>query len=158
MASIQDMKDGISTLLTAVSGIGKVYKMHKIIKKPKDFAGTFTVGNPAILNTWEITNRSIPESPAGIGSGANIRERTWDWQIEGWYEVNYSDSEVTFDNLVEAICTKFRSQNNIGGALCQSDTMQVEIKDIDGFNGGNADQEGILCHHAVLSLPISQRI
>ena len=156
MASIQDMKDGIYTLLAAVSGIGKVYKLHKIIKKPANFSTTFVSSD--VINTWEITNRRVPESPAGIGSGANIRERTWDWQIEGWYQFNYSDSEATFDNLVEAICTKFRGKNNIGGGVCQSDTMQVEIKDIEGFNGGNADQEGILCHHAVLTVPISQII
>ena len=155
MATIQDMKDGINTLLASVTGIGKVYKMRKIVKKPADFASTFTAGDPAIINTWEITNRSIPEAPAGIGSGANIRERTWDWQIEGWYQFNYNDSEATFDNLVEAICAKFRGQNNIGGELCQSDIMQVEVKDVEGFGGGHPEQEGILCHHAVLSVPIS---
>ncbi len=156
MATIQEMKDGIHTLLAGVTGIGKVYKLHKIIKKPADFSAAFV--SSGVINTWEITNRSIPEAPAGIGSGENIRERTWDWQIEGWYGFNYTTSEATFDNLVEAICTEFRGENDIGGEICQSDTMQVEIKDIEGFNGGNPDQEGILCHHAILSLPISQII
>jgi len=156
MPTIQNMKDAIYALLNGVEGTGKVYKMRKLIKDPTDFSGAFVSDD--VINTWEISNRSVPEVAEGIGSGSGIRYRSWDWVIEGWYELNYTGSEATFDDLVEAVCTAFRGENTIGGAGCESEIVQVEGKDIEGFNGGNPDQEGILCHHVIMSLQINQRL
>ncbi len=154
----EDMRTGINTLLIAVAGIGKVYKRHIVLKKPINFVSTFTSGDPAIINTWEITNASpISEMPEAIGSGANIRRRFWNWQIEGWYQFNYNGSEAAFDALVEAICTKFRGENLIGGVGYQSENLQVTSKDLVGYNGNiETEAEGILCHHGILTLEISK--
>ncbi len=150
MADVATLKTGIYSLLSTVSGIGLVHKRHRIIKTPKNFNSIFTSGG--IINVWEITNPMITNMPEGIGSGSNIVRRAWTFQIEGWYLFNDTgDSEATFDALVEAIQEKFKGQHQIGGASYQSECIQVPAKEIGSFNG-------ILSHHAVLTIEISKSV
>jgi hypothetical protein len=75
------------------------------------------------------------------------------WRISGFMSLEDSSaSEIVFDNLVEAVCDAFRSDETLGGLIAGTVMDSPNVAGIQVEDSGPVMFAGVLCHSARLVL------
>jgi len=160
------IRDKIYGDLLAVSGIGKVFKQPRFSADWATFLSMFTTTNPhdaskKVVNVAWITRRAFTEADAGKGSRdeaeaitAVQRDETWEVTvIYGFDDDETNPSEADFQPLVDAVAAKFRMMDQAGLPATVEESWPMQLEAAGLFLFGE-----VLCHKAVLTIRIQQRI
>lgn len=157
------IRAAIKAKLAAVSGIGVVHDYERWSRSWTRFLDLMRPSSSSRdVNGWMISRKQSPERVAtpgsALGSG-RTHDRTYFFEISGIYQLDDDNgSEITFQALIEAICTAFRADLTLGG-VCQSTLggdggigIQVREVDIDDFDNDT------IYHTCTLDLTANERI
>ncbi|OPX19129.1 MAG: hypothetical protein BZ151_10895 [Desulfobacca sp. 4484_104] len=143
--SYSTIRDYIETQLNTIAGIGVVHDYERWASNWKDLLRLYQSSSK--LNGWSITRRSTSEE----WEARPVVRRRHVFEITGIYSLDDSaGSEKTFQDLVEAVCAKFRHDPNLGGNCLLSGPPQVENVEARMFGS-------VLCHVAEISLLVEER-
>lgn len=148
------IRAAIKTTLSGVTNIGKVYDYERWAIDWATFIALFktTVSGVDQIRGWEIGRRSVAEKKIVIGIGASSNEKTHVFIIRGYLGLNdAAETEKTFNALIEAIATAFRSDKTLGGAARDHDYIQAQTIDMRIFGG-------VLSHYCELTLTVHERV
>ena len=143
--SLQKIQEQVKVILSAVTGVGIV---HDYIRWATDrvkfmalFGHTDGAGKKRV-NAWMITRDKTPSEVA-----SNTHDlRSHNFRIVGVYGHNDADeSEVMFQQIIEDICTAFRTKYQLNGTANNTEPVQVEMVEYRTF-------AGMLCHYCELTL------
>jgi hypothetical protein len=75
------------------------------------------------------------------------------WRISGFLSLDDANqSEIVFDNLVEAVCDAFRADETLGGLIAGTVMDNPNVAGIQVEDSGPVMFAGVLCHSARLVL------
>lgn len=143
--SARNIRDAIAARLAGVDGIGAVHAYQRHAARDQELRDLY--GREGRLLGWFVTRTAAAERADTNGYNRVVHR----WRIEGvmsWSDTG--ESELAFDDLVEAAREAFRADGTLGG--------MVEAIAADGLSGlqldiiGPAMFAGVLVHHARLSL------
>lgn len=153
MPTLTEIRDAIHAKVAGVTGVGVVHKYERYANKTSDLAAKYfsgTVPNKR-LTGWFIRRASKRVTGPAVG-----RFVIWnEWMIRGYMSVEDADAtELTCDDLVEAICAAFQADETLGGVITGT------VQDVDDGNlvgiqveeSGPVLFAGVLCHSARLKL------
>jgi hypothetical protein len=144
------IKAQIKVILEAVSGIGVVHNRERFSRSMAEFLTLMTSAGK--INGWMIHRQSTGAKRIVIGLGNNGIERTHLFIISGLYEIDdLTDSESTFQALVEAIFTAFKDKPTLNGTAQSSEPLDVQEVDVD-------EHANRTFHTAQLNLTVVERI
>lgn len=139
------IRDQIVAKLTTVAGIGLVHRFQRYATKQSDFKALYESGGKVL--GWFVRRVSVTEREDVSSYNREVTR----WRIEGVMSLDdAAETEIAFDNLIDAARDAFRADETLGGV--------VETTVVDGQAGlqledsGPAMFAGVLCHHARLSL------
>lgn len=161
--ALADIREQIKLILSTAEG--SVYKLttgviHDYFRWSADwdkFLQLMSIVDPddsdkRIINGWMITREKAPEKWKTSG----YNERSNLWRIKGFYGLNDVDaSELKFQDLIEGICEKFRTEYNLNDS-CQ--TTYITYGPLAGMNGMQVESielrvcGTVLCHACDLLL------
>lgn len=152
------VRDEIHTQLSAVSGIGRVFKYPRLVSDWAQFLNLFKDSSDKINLAW-IDRISAEDTPTGVGTEDATGEIEWTqlietWQIDLYYGFKDDDSApsmYTFQGLVDSISNKFRFLQNLNGVANKSWPVQLVAAGLFEFKGE------VLCHRAIFQLRIRDR-
>ena len=135
----------IKTIMESVSGIGVVHDYERYSRSLADFFQLMT--HAGKINGWMIHRQSTPSDRDNMPT----IHRQHMFKITGLYELDdAAGSERTFQALLDAIYTAFKSKYSLNGTALNSDPVQID--DVDTGEYGNR-----LFHTAELTLPVWER-
>jgi hypothetical protein len=150
MSDWSTLRDALATQLNAVSGIGNVYLYQATARDEAEFLSKF-VSNSKI--NYCILYRESAFESADIDYGSRdetneqeIVERNEVWIIRLMYGYDENASEATFQELIDAIMTKFRFQQTLGGAF------DIEPPELVSTQIWQMVSGQYLCHRADIKL------
>lgn len=147
MPTLADIRNAITTKITGVSGVGKVYDFERFAKAEKDFRTLYESGG-RILG-WNVRRISKTETSGNIG----VWVVTNKWQIKGFMSLDDSaGSELVFDGLIEAIGDAFRADETLSGVVASTALESPDVAGIQVEDAGPVMFAGVLCHSARLAL------
>ena len=162
-------RDKILELLKEVPGIGKVFPSRRHTADWPSFLNRFAVPHPSdssrkIICVCWFTRRPIVELDEG-GTGSRDEstvltaveiDETWEITLlYGFQDDDTDPSENGFQNLVDAICEKFRWQDQLGGV--PEIFVSAPVNVTDAYLAMWGQSEGVLCHTAIMQLKLKQR-
>jgi len=142
------IREQIKTILSAVADIGVVHDYERWASDWPAYLELFSIKTLAgtYINGWEIMRK---KTPSRTGSSTHDL-RTHTFLIRGIYGLKDSAaSEITFQALIEAICSAFRSNYQLNSTADNTEPVQVDLVENRVF--GN-----VLCHYCELSLPADE--
>ncbi len=116
MSALDNIRDAIVAHIQNVPDIGVVHAWRRTANDANTLKAlyTVTIDGQSQLRGWHISRISAKETEPVIGR----RALTCSWLIQGYLETSDADrSEITFDNLIEAICDTFRDDDTLGGRV-----------------------------------------
>lgn len=143
----------IKTKLEGISGTGIIHAYERQTVAQGKFIDLFKDSTGKICG-WEITRRAAPETYTGP---TNRHHQLLLHGYQGLQDAAASAS--AFQDLCDDICDLFRDANAPTGATWQyrnglePGKTPVQLELIDDRMFGN-----VLCHHAVISITITERI
>ena len=145
--SYQTVLAKVKTYMEAIPSIGNV---HDYVRWNKDWPASLTlfkVTSPtAQLRFWDISRIRTPE----ISKVDMVNSRQYTFRIRGFMSLNdAAASEKTFQELIEAVCDKFRGKPTLEGDAVDSNPVQVD-------NVGHAMVGDVLCHMPECTLTIEE--
>lgn len=139
------IRDKIVAKLTAIEGFGLVHRFERYAHKQSDFKALYETDGKVL--GWFVRRISVAEQQDTTTYNGEVMR----WRIEGFMSLDdATETEITFDALIDAARAAFRSDLTLGGA--------VETTVVDGQAGlqledsGPAMFAGVLCHRARMSL------
>jgi len=146
--SLSTIRSEIKSILEGISGIGKVYDYLRW--DTRDWKGFFNLfKSNSTYHGWMITRTSTTEDRR-FETDHNLR--TYTFKIVGFYPLNDAKAtEKTFQDLIEAICTTFRTNYNLNGKCLDSDPPEVSVVENRMFGS-------IVAHYAEIILRVKERI
>ncbi|MFZ5530296.1 MAG: hypothetical protein ACOY4U_04500 [Pseudomonadota bacterium] len=151
MTTLAEIRAAIVAKLGAVTNAGTVHSYERFAKTEKELRALYEYGvapSNRILG-WHV--RRVAKSEKSHATGRCVVVNTW--QIRGVMGFDDADqSEILFDNLVEAIGDAFRPDDALGGVA------ETALEDMDGIAGIQVEDSGpvmfagMLCHSAKLKL------
>ena len=142
--SMSAIRDQIKAILSAVAHIGVVHDYERWASDWAAYLELFSVitVTGTYINGWEITRKKTPSVTASVTHD----KRTHTFLIRGIYGLKDSDaSEITFQDLIEDICSAFRSNYQLNSTADNTEPIQVDLVENRVF--GN-----VLCHYCELTL------
>ena len=135
------LRAAIVANLQAVSGIGRVHAYQRWATDPKRLTEQY-VSDGKLLG-WHVRREKIQETrTAGRQYQTDIT-----WKITGFRALNDADqSELEFDELIDAIRQKFRGFEYIGLTIKTENATGIQLEMQQPVLFG-----GVLCHSAQLS-------
>jgi hypothetical protein len=132
----------VRTILLTVSGISPlVYTRERWAAQASTVRSLYATNGR--LHAWTITRQASTETRLATG---HENERRHTLMLRGYYALDdAADSETTFQTLIEAICTAFRTLPNLNSTVATSEPLQVELVEPRMFCE-------VLCHYAELRL------
>ncbi len=143
MTTLADIRAAVKTLLASVTDIGVVQDYERYAKARSEFKEFYVTGGK--VHGWFFQRKSKKENRPYLGRVEVVNE----WRIRGFMSLDdENESEKTFDNLIEAIFNKFKTDDTLGGII---DTMVVNNNMIMALlNSQPVMFSGVLCHSAEL--------
>lgn len=150
MATVAQIREAIRVKLAGVAGIGKVHDYERFAAREADFQALYKDTDNRIRG-WNFYREATREQDLNY---SQVR-RLHSWRLAGF--LSFEDADATgksFDTLIEAIATAFRTDRTLGGLV-------DDIKDMDQESGESGIQvesiepvmfAGVLCHRAKLKL------
>lgn len=139
----------IKTNMLAVTNIGNVHDYVRWHKDWPQMLTMFKVTTPvAALKFWDISRIATPEQNKVSKENA----RQYSFRIRGFMSLDDSAAtEKTFQELLEAVCTKFRNKPTFSGTVV--DVQPVQINSVSHAMVGD-----VLCHMAECTLIVEDEI
>lgn len=135
--SLKDVREKIKSILETVPGIGLVHDYERLASDWPSFLSFFKPDGTDLVNGWTITRTASSETPQA--GGQHVRQHKM--LIKGYYsQKDKAGSEKAFQDLLEAVCDRLRSQ--AGSAF---GPPQVEVVELRLFGE-------VLCHYGEVSL------
>jgi len=151
--SYQTIRDQVKIILESVTNIGNVHDYIRSTVFWNDFFTKHKDTNQIL--TWEISRISTAEEVWSVQNAAGSEPNFHDTHsivIVGHMSLQDSTAtEKTFQDLVTAIQTKFRQNNDLNGTVIIP--KQLQVKSV-----GHANYAGILVHRAVLTYEAIERV
>lgn len=151
MATVAEIREKIHLKLVGVSGIGQVHDYERYSAREADFKTLYKDTSSGRIKGWNLYREATRELDLDNGSVRRIHT----WRITGFMSIDDADATgKTFDDLVEAVATAFRTDRTLGGKVDDIKDMSQE----DGESGIQVDSiepvmfAGVLCHRARLRL------
>ncbi len=144
----------IYTILNAVTNIGKVYDYERLTADWNQFITFYKTQIGAVdqIRGCQISRKSVKEKKIVLGIGSSSHEKTHVFLIRGFLGVSdASATEKTFNALIEAIATAFRTNKTLNSTAQDHDFIQAESIEVRSFGG-------VLCHYAEMTLTVYERI
>ncbi|MBV2125731.1 MAG: hypothetical protein KUF75_11310 [Candidatus Thiodiazotropha sp. (ex Ctena orbiculata)] len=142
---MDDIRNAIAAVIRSVPNTGQVHTFERYAKDRSDMKKLYQTGSKIL--GWNIRRvRTTEDSPA-MGRWIRI----YRWEIRGYLSLDDSEeTELQFDNMVEAICAVIRADDTLGG-LVDSCIIGKEagIQVLESYPVMFA---GVLCHSAKLAL------
>ena len=130
--ALADIRTEIKNLLETIPGIGKVHDFERWTVNWKKFLEFFKTADNKI-NGWVVTRSETQEREHAAGA-VNIRTHTV--TIKGYYGLKDSmESEKTFQDLIEEICSVLRTHDNLNGSCLTTSPPQVSVYRPNPFAG-----------------------
>lgn len=153
--ALKDIREQIKVILCGVSGIGVVHDYMRFSNNWGKFISLFKDADGKI-NGWMFTRKKTPKSLQTKGDS----NRTHHFVLYGFYALqDDQESEIVFQDLIEAIDAKFASYDTLNGtcfccsptqdAQDKADGIQVDVVEVRMFGD-------VLCHYAELSLYVQE--
>lgn len=141
--SLATIRTAIKTDLESVSGIGPVHEYIRLAKDWGTVLARFKDSHNKI-NSWMITREATP----GEEDTRDSFERIHHMKLIGVYGVQDSAAtELTFQDLVEAIVAALHADTELGGTTYRSGPVQVATVEHRMFGA-------VLCHYAELRVDV----
>jgi hypothetical protein len=146
MTTVTQIRDAIKAKLEGIAGIGVVHRYERLAARVADLKALYVSGAPAKLLGWHIRRISTSEVSPALGS-YTIDHR---WQIRGFMAIDdATESELAFDNLIEAIRDAFRADETLGGLIKGTQVPPPTIG-MQLIEHGPVMFADVLCHGARL--------
>ena len=150
---LADIREQTKTILSGVSGIGVVHDYDRLAVDVATLKKFFQ-DSEGRINGWTIAREATPERWL-----TNIDyERVFEMTIRGYYGLqDAAASEIVFQDLIEAICDKFRGNDTLNGTC---ETICPEFGNMVGKSGLQVAVVeprmfgSILCHYVELRLGV----
>lgn len=143
------------TILESVTGIGKVHDYSRLATDWKVFLDLFKDPSSETILGWEISREASPEERLHLSgaSPGSVSDRKHIMLIRGYSSLqDATGTQKTFDNLIEAICDKFRPLITLNDVALKVETpMIVSVVTEREFGG-------VLCHYAELRQAVWDRL
>lgn len=144
--SMEVQRAQIQTILSAVSGVGRVHEYVRWITTEEQLKALAVDGDGKV-NIWMITRAAT----AAETGDKTQDERTHNWKIIGFRALEDDvGSELVFQDTVENVCTAFRSKFRLNDTAFNTEPMQV--KEV-----GHRMYAGVLCHYCKLTMEADER-
>lgn len=135
----------IKVILATVSGIGVIHEYKRYSRSIAEFLNLMTSGG--IVNGWMISRESTPSERDTMPTIM----RTHEFKISGVYAHNdETSSETTFQDILDAIYTAFKSNYTLNSTALNSDPVSIDVADV-------LEVGGQLYHIAELTLTVYER-
>ena len=145
---LTEIRTEIKNILQSVEGIGKVHDYQRHTVDWKTFLSLFTDANNRV-NGWTITRSQVRETQHA-SRGVNIRHHQF--RIKGYFGLKDStESEKTFQGLIDAACAAFRSKETLNGSSLKSGPPLVGMISRRHFSG-------ILVHTCEITLEVQEYV
>ena len=146
--SLSAIRSEIKNIMEGISGIGKVYDYLRWDES--SWEGFFNLfKTDSSCHGWMITRISTTEDRR-FETGHNLR--TYTFQIRGFYPLKDAKAtEKTFQDLIETVCSTFRTNYNLNGTCLDSDPPEVSVVE-------NRIYGSILAHYTEILLRVRERI
>jgi hypothetical protein len=149
-----DILADVKSNLDAVTDIGQTHDYSRWTADWNAFINLFKalIAGKSQIRGWEITRVAAPEKH----QGAYLRFHKF--EINGYMGLNDADAtDKTFQALIDNVCERLRTAKD-GSAWFYgdggvSDDAPAQALVIDERTFG-----GVLCHHATISLTVTERI
>lgn len=143
--SLSLIRNEIKLILSGVSGVGtKVHDYERYAKTWEEYLAFFKTDG--LIKGWTITRTATPE----LKSTTTTNMRTHTFLIRGYFSLDDSAAtEITFQNIIEAIATAFRIKPTLNDKAFDCDPLQVDIV-------GNVMFGSVLCHFCELRLLVQE--
>jgi len=144
--SLADIREQIRTILSGVAGIGVIHEYERLAVDLKKFLDLFKDPDGRV-NGWQFTRISTPSDRNTMPT----LHRHHLFRLRGIYGLRDEEAtELTFQDMVEAIQNAFDSEYSLNGTVLNSGPVQVRVVENRMF--GN-----VLCHYAELELIVIER-
>ena len=150
LSTHRQVRAAIVAVLQAIPDIGRVHDHQPFADRQADFQGfyqaTLSDGSTQ-LRGWHVRRSAVRETSDGCATRVET-----DWRIGGYVALSEAaGSELVFDDLVDAVRSAFRSEQDLGGLVGGLELAEgqagVQAEDL-----GPAIFAGVLCHEARLLL------
>jgi len=148
--SLATHRAALVALIQAVPNIGRVHAYQRYAREDSAFRAHYLhtlSGGAKQLRGWQISHVGVSETYVGVGRTLNEHN----WVIRGYLALDdAAATELTFDDLVEAMRAAYRANPTLGG-LATGEPIGNE----DGIQKRDAGPVmfcGVLCHSALLTL------
>lgn len=143
--SHRTIRQAIADKLTAIVASGHVHKFERYAVSQKDFRAFYEQDGKVL--GWFIRRLALSETPDTTTYNTVVET----WRIRGFMSLNdAAESELAFDDLIDAIRAAFRNDETIGDV--------VETTKADGEIGIQIEDSGpvmfagVLCHGVTMRL------
>lgn len=152
MTTLAQLRAAIKAKIEGVAGMGEVHGFQRYLKDQSKLALLYasSAQEGRRIYGWYLTRLRTAELLVDVGR--NYRDVFW--RVRGFMSLeDSSETEILFDNQVEAMCDAFRADPGLGG-ICETTFKEA--------NGNQAGLQlelqepvlfcGVLCHGATLGL------
>jgi hypothetical protein len=151
MSSLKAHRAAIVASMQAVADMGMVHAVERYTRDETQFR-TLYLFTPSVgaeqLRGWWLRRTATEERTVSTGTVMNVH--TWQWR--GYMALNDADeSELAFDDLIEAYRDAVRADPTFGGA-CEQNAVEDGDDGVQVISSGPVTFCGVLCHSAVLQL------
>jgi hypothetical protein len=147
MPTLMQIRDAIALKIATVPEIGQVHRFERFAKGEKDFRTQYEHNGQ--VRGWNVRRISRTETSPALGI-SNIVNK---WRISGFMSLeDATGSELVFDDLVEALCQKFRDDETLGDLIAGTVLENPNVAGIQVEDSGPVMFAGVLCHSARLVL------
>jgi len=145
--SLSTIRTKIKTVLSGVTGIGKVYNRERYASQWADFISLFKTSANKI-DGWVMQMRDADEEEGT----SRTNYRTYAFVLRHFYGFDDANSsQITFEDFNETVCNTFRALPDLDGVVVMSEPPKVTISELRMFGS-------VLCHYCEILLEVQSEI
>jgi hypothetical protein len=134
------IRDAIVATISSVPNIGNVFSFERYAASEKAFRDLYESAGQ--VRGWHVRRT------ARVETGAHGEVRTT-WEIRVFWSLSDADeSELAFDDAIDAVIDAFRADPRLGGVVFTPLEDQPDVPEI--IDSGPVKFAGVLCHSARL--------
>jgi hypothetical protein len=158
LSTLADIRAAIVAKFSGVPNIGLVHAYERYAKSEGEFRDLYVaeIGGQKLIRGWYVRRLATREVSAMLGLSMRITT----WRVVGYHGLDDpTQSEIVFNDLVEAVCDAFRTDPTLGGIV--ADTCDLTAGSDDKPQGVQVEDFAQvllaqkLCHRVQLMLTTS---
>lgn len=153
--SLATVRTEIATIISDVTGIGKVHEYERYTHDRNQYTKLFTKNDK--INVWQIERPTFSRYVHGsAGATSGVERVIHDFLIRGFYGLSDElKSEKTFQDLVEGVCQAFRDKPDLNGVA-----EMIKISPETPITGRITKEYlgEALCHTVEINISIQERV